>query len=121
MAVQYVSGLMHIERTPRPTLGTMGLPPKFAVQWFAGRPTAPLNLCGYGIGTGLLYRVEKQFLDPRGTMFSWFPENIFLPTGDIAFVGSFLGARRVDFDRGDAGCADASFGFREAIVLFPKP
>src|SRR3989344_5666173 len=93
-----------VERSPKPTIGAMGLPPKFAKQWFSGRFTRPLNLRGYGIGTGLLYKVEKTFLDPDAATASWFPENLLLPGGCVAY-GYYDPARgKVWFGDNVAGC-----------------
>ena len=115
------SKLYLIERSPTPTPATMGLPPKYARQWFAGRHTLPLHLRGYGIGTGLLYKVEKQFLDPEAKTASWFPENILLPDGDVACGYCNPHNREVYFSRDGAVNEYANFGFREAIVLSLKP
>ncbi len=115
------SRLYLAERTPPPTAGTMGLPPKFAKQWFAGRQTVPLHLRGYGIGTGLLYQVEQKFLDPEAKTVTWFPENIYLPGGNVACSCYDPGRREVGFNRCGAGCEDAGCGFREAIALSLKP
>ncbi len=120
-ATAEVSRLYLIHRSPSPTPGTMGLPPKFAKQWFSGRPTAPLHLRGYGIGNGLLYKVEKTFLDPRAKTASWFPGNIYLQGGSVAYGCYYPGDREVRFYGGDAGFEDASCGFREAIALCLKP
>ena len=114
------SRLYLIHRSPTPTPATMGLPPKFAGQWFAGRPTLPLHLRGYGVGTGLLYRVEKTFLDPKAKTVSWFVENIYQPGGKVADGCFNPDDREVNFYRNDAGCENAFCGFREAIVLSLK-
>lgn len=108
-----------VERTPEPR-AARGLPPKFAELWFQGRQTRPLNLGGYGIGTGLLYKVEKKFLDPEAKTVSWFPENIFLPGGGVAYGRSHPDYRKVWFARGDPSCEGAYYGFREAILLLPQ-
>lgn len=116
-----LSRLFLIERTSKPTLATMGLPPKYAGHWFGGRQTHPLNLCGYGVGTGLLYKVEKAFLDPLGVTASWFPENIYPSSDEVACGCYYPDCRKVWFRRNDAGYGCGCFGFREAILLFPKP
>ncbi|TSC67416.1 MAG: hypothetical protein CEO19_225 [Parcubacteria group bacterium Gr01-1014_73] len=105
------------ERSAKPTPATMGLPPKFAKHWFAGRQTAPLNLCGYGIGTSLLNEVEKQFLDPE--TWTWFPENT-LSDGHVAYGNYNPGYGKVKFNYNDSDCGLGGFGFREAIYLKPK-
>ena len=109
--------LYFTKRSAKPTLATMGLPPKFAKHWFAGRQTAPLNLCGYGIGTSLCYEVEKQFLDP-GTWTS-FPENT-LSVGDVAYGNCLPHDSKVRFGCSYSDFGDDDFGFREAICLKPK-
>jgi len=111
------SRLYLTERSMKPTLATMGLPPKFAKHWFAGRQTAPLNLCGYGIGTSLCYEIEKQFLDPE--TWTWFPENT-LSGGDVAYGGCLPGLALVGFLCFDSSYEDDDFGFREVICLKPK-
>lgn len=107
-----------IERSAKPTFATMGLPPKFAKHWFAGRQTVPLNLCGYGIGTSLCHEIEKQFLDRK--TWTWFPENI-LSGDDIADGGYDPFDGKVRFDYYDSDYEYDNFGFREAICLKPKP
>ncbi len=119
-ATAEVSRLYLIERTPRPVPATMGLPPKYAGHWFGGRQTVPLHLRGYGIGTGLLYKVAKQFLDPSGATASWFPENTLSSDGRVAFGYYSPLNRGVGFGRNDAGGENGGYGFREAIVLSPK-
>ena len=111
------SKLYLIERTAKPVPATMGLPPKYARHWFSGRQTLPLHLRGYGIGTGLLYKVEKQFLDPQAATASWFPENTFPAGGGVAYGFYDPDYRKVHFLRSAAGDGDADYGFREAIVL----
>lgn len=103
-----------IERAPRPTEATMGLPPRFARNWFAGRQTRPLPLRTYGIGTSLWYKVEKKFLDPQTATF--FTENT-LPGGCVACGRYFSGSRLVYFGADGAGYERDEYGFREAIVL----
>lgn len=110
-------GLCIIERFARPTLSTMGLPPKFAKNWFAGRQTVPLNLCGYGIGMSLWHEVEEQFLDPQTA--TWFPGNT-LSDGDVAYGDYDPGCGKVEFFCNDSDDEYDSFGFREAICLKPK-
>lgn len=105
-----------VERTPQPR-AARGLPPKFAKQYFEGRQTRPISLRGYGIGTGLVYKVEKTFLDPDAATASWFPENIFLPDGDVAYGACSPAGRKVWFDRNDASSVYDYMGFREAILL----
>ena len=106
------SRLYLIERTPRPVPATMGLPPKWARHWFGGRQTLPLHLRGYGTGNGLLYKVEKTFLDPGAETATWFPENIF------ALQPGRRGPRgcRLRFPRGNCPFPQTSnlipFGFR---------
>lgn len=120
-ATAEVSKLYLIERTAKPVPATMGLPPKYARHWFGGRQTLPLHLRGYGIGTGLLYKLEKKFLDHDATTASWFPENTFPADDHVAFGYYYPGRRMVYFSRGVAADEGANFGFREAIVLSPKP
>ena len=115
------SRLYLIHRSPTPTPATMGLPPKFAKHWFAGRPTRPLHLRGYGIGTGLLYQIEKTFLDPKADTVSWFVENIYGPAGAVADGCYYPDSREVGFGRRAVGDEDGRCGFREAIVLSLKP
>ena len=115
------SRLYLIHRSPTPTPATMGLPPKFAKHWFSGRQTLPLHIRGYGIGNGLLYKVEKTFLDPRGETASWFVENVYQPGGRIACGYYDPGLRGVGFVRGVADGEHGYYGFREAIVLSLKP
>lgn len=112
-----------IDRTPRegslrPTEATMGLPPKFARKWFAGRQTKPLALRPYGIGMSLVNEVEEQFLDPE--TFTWFPENT-LPDGGVAYGRYNPDRREVRFYWYIADDESARSGFREAIVLTLKP
>lgn len=106
-----------VERDLRPTEATMGLPPKFARHWFAGRQTRPLTLRAYGIGMSLEHEVEQQFLDPQ--TFSWFPENT-LPGGGVADGGYNPDNRRVRFRWGGPDYGYGRCGFREAIVLTLK-
>lgn len=110
-------GLYLTERSARPTPATMGLPPKFAKHWFAGRQTVPLDLCGYGIGTSLCHEVEKQFFDPE--TWTWFPENT-LSGGAVAYGLCRPGDGRVEFRCGDSDGGGGRFGFREAISLKPQ-
>lgn len=113
-----VPRLYLIERSPWPTIGTMGLPPKFAKQWFSGRQTTPLNFRGYGIGTSLWYEVEKKFLDPEFKTVTWFPEDILL-SGDCVACGYYDSADgEVKFHCFGAGNGFDCYGFREAILLF---
>lgn len=107
--------LLLIERSVKPTAATMGLPPKFAKNWFSGRQTVPLDLCGYGIATSLWQSVEKQYLDPETTL-TWFPENQ-SSGGDVADGYGYHGLDRVGFYYGDAGNGDDDCGFREAIEV----
>ncbi|MDO8620470.1 MAG: hypothetical protein Q7R64_03940 [bacterium] len=113
-----VSRLYLIERSQGPTLATMGLPPKYASHWFRGRQTVPLHLRGYGLGTGLLYRVKKTFLDSTGTTGSFFPEDTSRGSRVVA-VGNYFPSAvgEVRFGRKKAYSADVRLGFREAIVL----
>lgn len=104
-----------IERSPQPTAGR-GLPPRFAKQYFEGRQTRPLNPRGYGIGTGLLYKVEKKFLDPDAQTASWFPENT-LPGGNVAYGNYNPTNGKVWFFDYDALDEHAGMAFREAILL----
>ncbi|MDP3996689.1 MAG: hypothetical protein Q8P86_03290 [bacterium] len=108
-----------MERSPTPTPATMGLPPKYARHWFSGRQTRPLHLRGYGIGQGLLYEVEKQFLDP-GVTATVFPENTFPVGGRVACGSWHAGDSWVFFGRYDDDNECAHCGFREAIVLEEK-
>lgn len=103
-----------VERSLTPTAATMGLPPKFARHWFAGRQTVPLNLRGYGIGTSLWHKVESQFLDPQ--TWTWFPENT-LPDGRIACGRCDPARGEVKFCYDDASDEHGNCGFREAILL----
>lgn len=105
-----------IERTPAPTLATMGLPPKYAKQWFGGRQTQPLGLRAYGIGTSVLHSVEKQFLDPEAKTATFFPENI-LPGGYVACGCCYPSYSRVLFCAGGSGDEYGDYGFREAIEV----
>ena len=107
-----------IERSPQP-MAARGLPPKFAKQYFEGRQTRPLNLRGYGIGTGLLYKVEKRFLDPDAVTASWFPENLLLPDGFVAYGYYDPTYGKVWFYSRDAGYEFGTMAFREAILLLP--
>lgn len=105
-----------VERTPQPR-SARGMPPKFAQQYFEGRQTRPLALRGYGIGTGLLYRVEKTFLDPDAKTASWFPENILFPAGHVAYGRYHPTGRKVWFYRSGALDEGDGMAFREAILL----
>ena len=105
-----------IERSPHPMAARV-LPPKFAKQYFEGRQTRPLNLRGYGIGTGLLYKVEKRFLDPDAVTASWFPENLLLPDGFVAYGYYDPTYGKVWFYSRDAGYEFGTMAFREAILL----
>jgi len=100
-----------IERTLRPTEATIGLPPKFLKNWYAGRQTKPLDRRAYGIATSLLHGVEKQFLDPE--TFTWFPENTLPPDGRVAY--GYWSDDEVRFYWGDPGDEDDYGGSREAI------
>ncbi|MSU55211.1 MAG: hypothetical protein EXS46_01560 [Candidatus Taylorbacteria bacterium] len=108
-----------VERSITPTPATMGLPPKFAKHWFAGRQTHPLHLRGYGIGTSLWRGVEEQLLDSGPTR-TWFPENA-LPDGRVAYGFFSPTYGDVWFRDYDAGHEADDMAFREAIVLSLKP
>ncbi len=112
-----MSCLCIIERSAKPTLATMGLPPKFAKHWFAGRQTVSLNLCNYGIGMSLRHEIEKEFLDSQTV--TWFPEST-LSVGFVAYGGYGPGFGGVEFGCRGSGCERGDFGFREAICLKPK-
>lgn len=107
-------GLYLTERSARPTPATMGLPPEFAKHWFTGRQTVPLDLCGYGIGTSLCHKVEKQFFDPE--TWTWFPENT-LSDGNVAYGFYDPSLGKVEFYCRASGFGRGLFGFREAISL----
>ena len=107
------------ERTPEPKAGRR-LPPKFADIYFEGRQTRPLNFCGYGIGTGLLYKMEKTFLDPCGRTVSWLPEHIHPSSRHVACACSLPSSQKVWFYCCDAGSECGNFAFREALLLSPK-
>lgn len=103
-----------VERSAQPT-AARSLPPKFAKQWFEGRQTHPLSLRGYGIGAGLLYKVEKNFLDPEAKTVTWFPENVFLPDGNVAYGYYNPANDKVWFNRNDPNYENDNNGFREEI------